>query len=47
MHAPAHVWEEATSHFDSREPANLMWTITVINGWNRIAISSRMPPEGT
>lgn len=46
-HVPAEAWEEATRHFDPRELAQLVWAITVINGWNRIAISSRMPPEGT
>jgi len=24
--------------------AKLVWTITAINSWNRIAISTRMPP---
>ncbi len=38
------VWGKAARHFDSRELARLVWTITVVNGWNRIAISSRIPP---
>ncbi len=43
-HVPDQVWEEASRQFDSGELARLVWTITVINGWNRIAISTRIPP---
>jgi AhpD family alkylhydroperoxidase len=43
---PDAVWEQARDQFDSRELAELVWTITVINAWNRIAISTRIPPAG-
>jgi AhpD family alkylhydroperoxidase len=45
-HVPDDVWQEAGRHFNPRELARLVWTITVVNGWNRIAISSRIPPAG-
>ncbi len=38
------VWEEASSHFEPEELAQLVWAITVINAWNRIAITTRMRP---
>jgi len=43
---PHAVWQQARRHFDSGELARLVWTITVVNGWNRVAISTRMPPAG-
>ncbi|HET7855337.1 MAG TPA: hypothetical protein VFL41_02660 [Gaiellaceae bacterium] len=43
-HVPDGVWQEAGRHFDADELAGLVWTITVVNGCNRIAISSRIPP---
>jgi AhpD family alkylhydroperoxidase len=48
-HVPDDVWEEAGRQFAAGELARLVWTIAVVNGWNRIAISSRIPPrqEGT
>jgi AhpD family alkylhydroperoxidase len=45
-HVPDAVWQLARRHFDSSELARLVWTITVVNGWNRIAISTRLPPAG-
>jgi AhpD family alkylhydroperoxidase len=45
-HVPDDVWDRARSHFDPAELAKLVWTITVINAWNRIAISTRIPPSG-
>jgi AhpD family alkylhydroperoxidase len=45
-HLPDDVWEEAARRFDPGQLARLVWTITVVNGWNRIAISSRIPPGG-
>ena len=41
---PDGVYEEAAGHFEPKELAQLIWTITIINGWNRIAITSRMVP---
>jgi AhpD family alkylhydroperoxidase len=43
-HVPRDVWEEASAHFEPDELAQLVWAITVINAWNRIAITTRMMP---
>jgi AhpD family alkylhydroperoxidase len=43
-HVPREVWDEANSHFEPDELAQLVWAITVINAWNRIAITTRMLP---
>ena len=43
-HVPRDTWEEASSHFGTDELAQLVWAITVINAWNRIAITTRMLP---
>jgi AhpD family alkylhydroperoxidase len=44
QHVPREVREEATAHFAPDELAQLVWAITVINAWNRIAITTRMLP---
>jgi AhpD family alkylhydroperoxidase len=36
------AYDEAAEHFDERELAHLIWAITVINGWNRVALASRL-----
>jgi AhpD family alkylhydroperoxidase len=41
---PDDVYEEAARHFEGTEMAQLIWCITIINAWNRIAITSRMVP---
>ena len=41
-HVPRDVWEEARAHFPTEELAQLVWAITVINAWNRIAITTRI-----
>jgi AhpD family alkylhydroperoxidase len=43
-HVPDHVWEEASAYFEAEELAQLVWAITVINAWNRIAITTGMRP---
>jgi alkylhydroperoxidase family enzyme len=43
-HVPREVWEEASAHFEPDELAQLVWAITVINAWNRIAITTPMLP---
>ena len=43
-HVPREVWDEARAHFEPDELAQLVWAITVINAWNRIAITTRMKP---
>ena len=44
QHVPREVWEEASVHFEPAELAQLVWAITVINAWNRIAITTRVLP---
>jgi AhpD family alkylhydroperoxidase len=39
---PDDVYEEAARHFDAEEMAGLIYAATVINAWNRLAISTRM-----
>ena len=41
---PDAVYAEAARHFEPKELAQLIWTVTIINAWNRIAITSRMVP---
>lgn len=41
---PDDVWARAAEHFDETELANLVAAITVINAWNRFAVSTRMVP---
>jgi AhpD family alkylhydroperoxidase len=43
-HVPDDVYERAAKHFDDEELAQLILAITAINAWNRIAISTRIPP---
>jgi AhpD family alkylhydroperoxidase len=38
------VWARAAEHFDESELASLIFAGAVINGWNRIAVSSRIEP---
>jgi AhpD family alkylhydroperoxidase len=35
------VWNEAKAHFSEVELAELLWTITVINAWNRLGAVAR------
>src|SRR5215203_2337336 len=41
---PDEVYEAVRPHFSERELAALTMAIIAINGWNRIAISTRMEP---
>ncbi|MEV0774643.1 carboxymuconolactone decarboxylase family protein [Streptomyces sp. NPDC050433] len=41
---PDEVYERAAAHFEERELAYLIGAITVINAWNRFAVTSRMAP---
>jgi AhpD family alkylhydroperoxidase len=43
-HVPRSVWDAAVAEFPAPELAQLVWAITVINAWNRIAVSTRMLP---
>jgi len=42
-HVPDDVIDAAREHFDDRELTELVFAVVVINAWNRIAISARMP----
>ncbi|MEO8803163.1 MAG: carboxymuconolactone decarboxylase family protein [Rudaea sp.] len=41
-HVPDEVYEHVRQHFDEAELVNLTLAVVAINGWNRLAISSRM-----
>ncbi|WP_405660183.1 carboxymuconolactone decarboxylase family protein [Streptomyces sp. RK9] len=41
---PDAVYERAARHFDDTELAHLIAAITLINGWNRFAVTTRMVP---
>ena len=43
---PDDVYERAARHFDDVQLAHLIGLITVINGWNRLMVSRRIPPGG-
>jgi AhpD family alkylhydroperoxidase len=42
-HVPDDVWDAAAEVFDAAELAQLVMAIVVINGWNRMMVSSRTP----
>ncbi|MER6348798.1 carboxymuconolactone decarboxylase family protein [Streptomyces sp. NPDC001595] len=44
---PDEVYERAARHFDSTELAHLIALITVVNGWNRLMVSRRVPAGST
>lgn len=41
---PDDVYDAAAATFDETELAGVIWVSVVINGWNRVAITSRMEP---
>src|SRR6188508_3391246 len=43
-HVPDDVFAEARKHFEEAELVNLTLAVVAINGWNRFAISFRVPP---
>ncbi|QHA09840.1 carboxymuconolactone decarboxylase family protein [Streptomyces broussonetiae] len=43
---PDEVYDTAALHFTEAELAHLIGLITVINGWNRLMVSRRVPPGG-
>ncbi|CAM5361736.1 carboxymuconolactone decarboxylase family protein [Streptomyces coeruleorubidus] len=43
---PDAVYAEAAGVFDENQIAALIWSATVINAYNRIAIATRMAPKG-
>ena len=44
-HAPDDVYDEARRHFSETELVDLTAATVAINGWNRIAIAFRAPPQ--
>lgn len=43
-HVPPEVEAEARHHYDDNAYAALVFTVIVINAWNRLAIASHTPP---
>jgi AhpD family alkylhydroperoxidase len=43
-HVPCDVFDTARGQFDDEELVQLIWAITAINVWNRVAITTRMRP---
>jgi len=43
-HVPREVYDTAAEHLDEPELAQLIWAITAINAWNRVAVATRMLP---
>lgn len=43
---PDDVYAEACRHFTERELVDLTMAVIAINGWNRLAVAFRIPPEG-
>ena len=44
-HVPDAVYEAARQEFDEKELVDLTYAVVAINGWNRLAIAFRKPPE--
>ncbi|EPJ38083.1 hypothetical protein STAFG_4903 [Streptomyces afghaniensis 772] len=44
-HVPDAVYAEAAGVFEENQIAALIWSVTVINAYNRIAIATRMVPK--
>jgi AhpD family alkylhydroperoxidase len=43
---PDEVYDRAAKHFDEARLAHLIALISVINSWNRLMVSRRIPPGG-
>lgn len=43
-HVPDTIYAEVRPHFNDKELADMTFALVVINGWNRLAISSRVVP---
>ncbi|MGP3924288.1 carboxymuconolactone decarboxylase family protein [Streptomyces sp. 8N616] len=41
-HVPREVYEPARAHFDDTQLAHLLWTIAIINTYNRLALAARV-----
>jgi AhpD family alkylhydroperoxidase len=44
-HVPDAVYEAARQEFGEKELVDLTYAVVAINGWNRLAIAFRKPPE--
>jgi AhpD family alkylhydroperoxidase len=44
-HVPREVWDAAAAVFSEAELGTLLWTVIVINAWNRLSIAKRTRPE--
>ena len=44
-HVPDEVYEQARGVFDERELVDLTFAIVAINGWNRLSVAFRRPPD--
>lgn len=40
---PDDVYAEVRKHFSEKETVDLTWTVVVINAWNRLQVSFRIP----
>ncbi|MGK5556617.1 carboxymuconolactone decarboxylase family protein [Actinomadura kijaniata] len=40
---PDEIWDEAAEHFDEKQLAALVAAIALINAWNRIGVTARLP----
>jgi AhpD family alkylhydroperoxidase len=43
-HVPDEVWDEASANLSESELANVVLEATVINAWNRVAVTCRAQP---
>jgi len=43
-HVPDEVWDRARGAFEEAELAQLVFTVTAINAWNRLMITTRVEP---
>jgi AhpD family alkylhydroperoxidase len=44
-HVPDAIYDAALQEFGEKELVDLTYAVVVINGWNRLAIAFRRPPE--
>ncbi len=44
-HAPDEVYQQVRTHFSDKELGDLTLAIATTNGWNRLAIAMRKPPQ--
>lgn len=42
---PDDIYDDMKRHFDDKEIVRILMAIVTINGWNRIVIATRIPPQ--